>query len=70
MRGQADWDGPAKENPEYTPATNALAYLDNLAKRTRQSSYALRLQLGTSAARGSSLMPFRRWVEKRRCASS
>jgi Domain of unknown function (DUF6259) len=32
MRGQADWDGPAKENPEYTPATNALAYLDKLAK--------------------------------------
>jgi hypothetical protein len=32
MRGQADWDGPAKENAEYTPATNALAYLDKLAK--------------------------------------
>jgi len=31
MRGQADWDGPAKVNPEYTPATNALPYLDKLA---------------------------------------
>ena len=32
MRGQADWDGPAKENPEYTPATNALPYLEKLAQ--------------------------------------
>ena len=31
MRGQADWDGPAKLNPEYTPATNALPYLEKLA---------------------------------------
>ena len=31
MRGQADWDGPATLNPEYTPATNALPYLDKLA---------------------------------------
>jgi hypothetical protein len=31
MRGQADWDGPSKENPEYTPATNALPYLEKLA---------------------------------------
>jgi Domain of unknown function (DUF6259) len=31
MRGQADWDGPATVNPEYTPATNALPYLDKLA---------------------------------------
>ena len=31
MRGQADWDGPATANPEYTPATNALPYLDKLA---------------------------------------
>lgn len=31
MRGQSDWDGPAKINPEYTPATNALPYLDKLA---------------------------------------
>jgi len=33
MRGQADWDGPAKENPEYTPATNALPYLEKLAQQ-------------------------------------
>ena len=32
MRGQADWDPPAAINPEYTPATNALPYLDKLAK--------------------------------------
>jgi hypothetical protein len=32
MRGQADWDGPPKENPEYTPATNALPYLEELAQ--------------------------------------
>jgi hypothetical protein len=32
MRGQADWDGPARENPEYTPATNALPYLEKLAQ--------------------------------------
>lgn len=31
MRGQADWDGPATVNPEYTPATNALPYLEKLA---------------------------------------
>ena len=31
MRGQGDWDGPATVNPEYTPATNALPYLDKLA---------------------------------------
>ncbi|GAB3918850.1 DUF6259 domain-containing protein [Mucilaginibacter boryungensis] len=31
MRGQADWDPPAAINPEYTPATNALPYLDKLA---------------------------------------
>jgi len=31
MRGQADWDGPAKVNTEYTPATNALPYLEKLA---------------------------------------
>lgn len=31
MRGQCDWDGPAKVNPEYTPATNALPYLEKLA---------------------------------------
>lgn len=33
MRGQSDWDGPAKVNPEYTPATNALPYLEKLASR-------------------------------------
>jgi Domain of unknown function (DUF6259) len=31
MRGQADWDSPATVNPEYTPATNALPYLEKLA---------------------------------------
>ena len=31
MRGQSDWDGPAAPNPEYTPATNALPYLEKLA---------------------------------------
>jgi hypothetical protein len=31
MRGQADWDPPAAVNPEYTPATNALPYLEKLA---------------------------------------
>ena len=31
MRGQADWDGPVTVNPEYTPATNALPYLEKVA---------------------------------------
>ncbi len=31
MRGQGDWDPPAAENPEYTPLTNALPYLDKWA---------------------------------------
>ena len=31
MRGQSDWDGPATVNHEYTPATNALPYLEKLA---------------------------------------
>jgi hypothetical protein len=31
MRGQGDWDPPAAVNPEYTPLTNALPYLDHLA---------------------------------------
>lgn len=31
MRGEGDWDPPAKVNPEYTPATNALPYLEKLA---------------------------------------
>lgn len=37
MRGEADWDGPAKINPEYVPPTNALPYLDNLASRMESS---------------------------------
>lgn len=32
MRGHGDWDPPAAINPEYTPATHALPYLDKLAK--------------------------------------
>lgn len=32
MRGEGDWDPPAAINPEYSPATNALPYLDKLAK--------------------------------------
>ena len=31
MRGQGDWDPPAAVNPEFTPLTNALPYLDRLA---------------------------------------
>jgi len=31
MRGQCDWDGPAVANPEYTPAANALPYLEKVA---------------------------------------
>lgn len=31
MRGMSDWDGPSAVNPEYTPATNALPYLEKLA---------------------------------------
>ena len=31
MRGQADWDPPAAVNPEYTPAANALPYLEKVA---------------------------------------
>ena len=31
MRGQGDWDPPAAVNPEYTPLTSALPYLDKLA---------------------------------------
>jgi hypothetical protein len=31
MRGQCDWDAPAAENPEYSPLTNALPYLDKIA---------------------------------------
>ena len=33
MRGQADSDPPATANPEYSPATNALPFLDKLAKK-------------------------------------
>jgi hypothetical protein len=32
MRGQGDWDPPAAINQDYTPATNALPYLDKLSK--------------------------------------
>lgn len=32
MRGQGDWDPPAAINTEYSPATNAIPYLDKLAK--------------------------------------
>lgn len=32
MRGQGDWDPPATINPEYSPATKALPYLDKLAQ--------------------------------------
>ena len=31
MRGQGDWDPPAAVNPEYTPLTNALPFLERLA---------------------------------------
>jgi len=31
MRGMGDWDAPTAVNPEYTPATNALPYLDKIA---------------------------------------
>jgi len=31
MRGQGDWDPPSTINPEYTPATNALPYLEKIA---------------------------------------
>ncbi|HEX4852242.1 MAG TPA: DUF6259 domain-containing protein, partial [Puia sp.] len=33
MRGQADFDSPATANPEYSPAMNALPFLDKLAKK-------------------------------------
>jgi hypothetical protein len=31
MRGHGDWDPPAPINPDYTPATNALPFLDKLS---------------------------------------
>ncbi len=31
MRGQGDWDAPATVNPEYTPAANALPYLEKIS---------------------------------------
>jgi hypothetical protein len=37
MRGQGDWDPPAKENPEYTPLTNALPYLEKWAAALESS---------------------------------
>jgi hypothetical protein len=33
MRGMGDWDGPSKVNADYTPATNALPYLEKLAAK-------------------------------------
>lgn len=32
MRGQGDWDPPAAINPEYSPAINAIPYLEKLSK--------------------------------------
>jgi hypothetical protein len=32
MRGHGDWDAPVTVNPEYTPATHALPYLEKLAR--------------------------------------
>ena len=37
MRGQCDWDGPAAMNPEYTPAANALPYLEKVAAELEAS---------------------------------
>jgi hypothetical protein len=37
MRGQADWDRPAVANPEYTPLTNAIPYLDKVARELGSS---------------------------------
>ena len=31
MRGMGDWDAPSAVNAEYTPATNALPFLEKLA---------------------------------------
>jgi len=31
MRGMGDWDGPSTVNADYTPATNALPFLEKLA---------------------------------------
>jgi hypothetical protein len=31
MRGQCDWDGPARENQEFSPATNAIPYLEKIS---------------------------------------
>ncbi len=32
MRGEGDWDSPVVVNPEYTPATNAIPFLEKLAE--------------------------------------
>jgi hypothetical protein len=37
MRGQCDWDPPAAVNPEYTPAANALPYLEKVAAELEAS---------------------------------
>jgi hypothetical protein len=37
MRGQGDWDPPAAVNPEYTPATHALPYLEKIGTALESS---------------------------------
>lgn len=68
-RGEGDWDGPSTVNPDYTPATNALPYLEKLAERSTALSCLLSTT-GSVPARGSSPMHFRRSAVTRRCASS
>ncbi len=41
MRGQGDWDPPAAVNPEFTPLTNALPYLDRLATALKSPLMAI-----------------------------
>ena len=60
MRGQGDWDPPAAENPEYTPLTNALPYLDKLAAALEGPADALSSLIGNRVAHGFSPMPIRR----------
>lgn len=68
MRGQADWDGPSNVNPEYTPATNALPYLEKLSAELESPLMPIVFNWERDG-RGSSLMPIRHSVAKRRCAS-
>ena len=70
MRGQGDWDPPAAENPEYTPLTNALPYLDKAGRGARKPADADHLQLGARRALGSAGCLSRPWEAKRRFASS